>query len=141
MKQDHKYIIHIKELSVVIVDISLAIETKTCVSQGVGKDSTNVAIKVPFQEFKHLGGGGNDSDVDMALLLYDVLPTHSSDAELHFSSRRYHCCRISLLFLLSCSSKMVTLLVSVFTASCVKGYRSICSTPSMKMMTNNLHPF
>jgi len=50
----------------------------------VVKESTNVAIKVPPQEFKHLGGGGNDSDADMALLLYGELPTHSSDAELHF---------------------------------------------------------
>jgi len=130
MKQDHKYIIH----------ISLAIDTKACVSQGVVKEATNVAIKVPLQEFQHLGGGRNDSDVDMALLLYGELLKHSSDAELHFSSRRYHCCRISLLFLLSCFSKLVTLLVSVFTASYVKGYRSICSTRSMKMMKNNLHP-
>jgi len=67
MKQDHKYIIHIKEPSVEIVDISLATETKICVSQGVVKESTNVAIKLPPHEFKHLGGEGNDSDVDMAL--------------------------------------------------------------------------
>ena len=67
MKQDHKYIINIKELSVEIVDISIATETKICVSHGVVKESTNVAIKLPPQEIKHLGGGGNDSDVDMAL--------------------------------------------------------------------------
>jgi hypothetical protein len=28
--------------------------------------------------------------------LYGELPTHSSDAELQFSSTRYHCCRMSL---------------------------------------------
>jgi hypothetical protein len=56
MKQYHKYIIHITEPSVETVDISLAIETKIFVSQGVVKESTNVAIKLPPQEFKHLGG-------------------------------------------------------------------------------------
>jgi len=67
MKQDHKYTIHIKELSIEIVYISIANETKICVSQGVVKESTNVAIKLAPKEFKHLGGGGNDSDVDVAL--------------------------------------------------------------------------
>lgn len=66
MKQDHKHIIHIKELSVESVDIFLANETKICVSRGVVKESTNAALKLPPQEFKHLGGGGYDSDVDMA---------------------------------------------------------------------------
>jgi hypothetical protein len=42
-------------------------QKKICVSQDVVKESTNVAIKLPPQEFKHLGGQGNDSDVDMAL--------------------------------------------------------------------------
>jgi hypothetical protein len=66
MKQDHKYIIHIKELSVEIVDIYIANEIKICVSRGVVKES-NVALKLPPQDFKHLGGGRYDSDVDMAL--------------------------------------------------------------------------
>lgn len=67
MQQDHEHVIHITEPSVQIVNISLATETNICVSQGVVKESMCVAIKLPPQEFKHLGGEGSDSDVDMAL--------------------------------------------------------------------------
>jgi hypothetical protein len=67
MQQGQEHDIHIKEPSVEIVDISLTTETNICVSQGVVKESMSVAIKLPPQEFKHLGGEGNDNDVDMAL--------------------------------------------------------------------------
>ena len=80
MTEDHKYIIHIKELSVEIVYISIANETKICVSQGVVEESTHVAIKLAPKEFKHLGGGGNGSDVDVALFraLHSIwLVTHT----------------------------------------------------------------